>query len=436
MKYKLFLIIAISFFSFNSFSQTCPNLTDINNTNVCGDYGDASGNSNWNWELNDPLNGSYCQNWYARTVTGGFLVSMGSPFVNASSGKLKIIADETDYTKAKGWELLQRKFGCLTNVSHPYFVLYNRFTGMVRVYVFLANTSVTSGQIMMTMTSVYNHRPATLSAAREYMITPDKYLANTAGQSSDDVMISVNESVGGNNWAVGEFYTMLDHNIENSVFNNGSIEVSVYGVTTNTLTAKIEGTSTTAGSVKDAMIAAKNVPTGGSSFNFTATSERFIKLAKSFSDFASELNKSAKKKADELEPKTDSVLKTHGKEQRKIETVTATATGFANFLASAVSLFNGASKFAGLVGKAVNLAGNLVGLFKGSSSTPAANPTFTVYNLTLDGQLTSNNVLTKFVLKLPAAPPAATNNNDATYYNGPMGIANLTTAPILTLLRL
>src|SRR4029078_11701395 len=109
---KLFSVTIACFISLLAFAQVCPNETDLNNTNVCGIYGDANGNSYWNWELNNPLDPNYCRNWYARSAPTGFLVRMGSPFVNASTGKLKAIADDLDYTKAKGWELLQRKFGC------------------------------------------------------------------------------------------------------------------------------------------------------------------------------------------------------------------------------------------------------------------------------------------------------------------------------------
>jgi Secretion system C-terminal sorting domain len=436
MRHKIFFSLAIIFSTFclHVYSQVCPSITDLNATNVCGIYGDGNGTSNWNWQINDPLNPNYCVNWYARTSPSGFLTRMGSPFVNATSGKLKIIADNYDYTKDKGWELLQRKFGCLSDIGNPYFVLYNRYTGMMRVFVYLPTNTSNYSQLLMTIKSVYDIRPATASAANDIMQAPDKYFNNLAGPSNDEVMVSLNESVGSNQWAVSEFYMMLDNNIAASIYNNASLEVTVYGVTTSTLEAVIDGTScpsTTSTcngvAVKDGVFKTKNASAGGSTFNFTANAEKLLKLSKSFTDFLDGLNKTSKKTADALYSDTTvdakSILQKFGKFALFVYNNTKDSANF-------TKVIKGLGGITGQAGQVFKFAGAVIGFLQGSDKSASA-PAFTNYNLKLNGSITAQVVVQKFVMKIPATSSPASNANNATYYNCPMGVFNLKNTPLL-----
>jgi hypothetical protein len=91
----------------------------------------------WNWEvrLEDP---DYCDTWSGSTDNSGYLARMGSPFVVPTSGQLSEIALTKDYAKANGWELVARDFGCRQAIATPYFALYNRSKGLVRVYIYQA----------------------------------------------------------------------------------------------------------------------------------------------------------------------------------------------------------------------------------------------------------------------------------------------------------
>ncbi len=427
MKSIKLLVIIVLFFALNGRGQTCPNVNDITLTGVCGSYGDANGNSFWNWELIDPLSPIYCNNWYARTSSTGNLTRMGSPFVNPGNGKLKIIADNLDYTKSKGWELLQRKFGCFSDIGNPYFVLYNRYTGMLRVYVYLSNNSSNYTQMLMTIKNVYTIRPANLSTANEYMLTPDKYLNNQAGSNDDEVLISLNESVGGNNWAVSEFNVMFDHNIENSLFANGSIEVTVYGVVNNQLKAVIQGTSIAspnAQQIKDGVVKAKNIPTGAQTFNFVAVGEKLEKFSKDINDFTNNVYSNSNKLALKLENSNDKLYSRIGGAARFVANEVAPGSSLSNALGAAAD-------FLGITGAVLKFAGAISGFFLSSSGTPAPSPTYTSYNLNVGGTITANLVVSKFVIKLPGTSSPATNSNNATYYNISFGIFNLKTTPLL-----
>jgi hypothetical protein len=427
MKSIKLLVILVLFIALNGRGQTCPNVTNIAQTNVCGQYGDAAGNSYWNWELDNPLDPNYCSNWYARTTSTGLLTRMGSPFVNPGSGKLKVIADNKDFTKAKGWELLQRKFGCQSDISNPYFILYNRISGMLRVFVYISNTSSNYQQVLMTIKSVNTVRPATLSNAKTPLNAPDKYLNNQIGNTNDDVLISINESVGNNNWSVGEIDLMFDHNIENSIYANGSLEITVYGVTSNMLSADLQGTSissTNPEEIKDGVIKAKNIPSGGNNFSFNADGLQLQKHVKSITDFINDINKYSTNVATKLETSNDNVIKAIGEGARKVSNATSSSTTFNKIFSSAADLL-------GLAGTVLNFAGNLFGIMQGGSSTPAPSPTYTSYNLYLKGTITATLVVSKFIIKIPGTSAVATNANNATYYNIPLGIFNLKSTPVI-----
>src|ERR1700741_4758037 len=74
-------------------------------------------------------------NWtaYINTATP---YPMLSPFVN-TNGALNDIEASTDYTKENGWILMKKNFGCEAGYqSYPYFILYNKYRSIARLFVF------------------------------------------------------------------------------------------------------------------------------------------------------------------------------------------------------------------------------------------------------------------------------------------------------------
>jgi hypothetical protein len=219
---------------------------------------------------------------------------------------------------------------------------------------------------------------------------------------------------------------MLDHNISSAVYNNGSLEIVVYGVTNSTLTAKITGASVNASveDLKNATFKSKGGTSNGSSFSFTSSSEKLIKLSKSIEDFRKGVNDNAKKVATALATNTDSLLRKIGRAAKFVEDNTNTTSDLGKILESSAG-------FIGVAGNVLKFAGTMIGLFKGSGSTPASSPGFTNYNLYVDGTLSATVVVSNFVVKIPATYAPPTNANNATYYNGPLGIFNLKETPRL-----
>jgi hypothetical protein len=240
MKRILLFLILMQWVQARIYAQTCPLETNIANTFVCGLYGDENGNSNWNWELTDRNHPDYCKYWYARTGSNVYLTRMGSPFVEATSGKLLQIIDNEDFKKSKGWELLYRNFGCFADIANPYFILYNRSTGMMRVYVY-NNSAETYTQLSVSVTpDRTDGLPAVTAQGREYMYAPDKYLANAT--NGTDVLLSVNESGGSSRWLVAETNMTLDPNIYDLAYRGAALKITVYGIVQNDIKAKLSGT--------------------------------------------------------------------------------------------------------------------------------------------------------------------------------------------------
>lgn len=96
---------------------------------------------------NNPIPSSYSFDWKAQTFTyyGNNDLNpryIPSPFYQTSLSNLNVnefsyYADK-DFHEADGWHLITKDFGSPgRGVSAPYFVLYNRFTGTLRVFVAL-----------------------------------------------------------------------------------------------------------------------------------------------------------------------------------------------------------------------------------------------------------------------------------------------------------
>jgi hypothetical protein len=88
---------------------------------------------NFNWELDGlmptPAGHTIYKPW-AAGVSGSICSTYGSDVWS-------------DYKAADGWVLLFNSFSQNTYVSHPYFVLYNRYRGLLRIYQYNDNPDIT-----------------------------------------------------------------------------------------------------------------------------------------------------------------------------------------------------------------------------------------------------------------------------------------------------
>jgi len=424
MKSLLTILLFILYTGILQSHGQCSNYTgNINNLPVCGFYGDANGNSNWNWELTDKLNPNYCPNWYARIDASGNAVPMGSPFVDANTTALDVISQQRDFTRDKGWELLRRDFGCSNVTAYPYFVLYNKYSGLLRLFVYVPAGAVPYSGIAVEVTpNVNNAYPATTAFSDTLQTTPDKFLSSTPGGNFGKGMVAVGQLAGLAGWSLIEINPSFDPNIQAAVFTGSSLEFKIYGVLTNNMYASIRGGSVASNqpvynfSYKPTQPKQPN----GSDFDFKGVGEMFTKFTTTENSLRTDINNIATNAANFLKsayPK-DTLLSNVTKFFENIKNISSTIEKFDSTI-KITEVIKAIGNFFGIVG-------TIISLFTGSSGT-GGTAAYTNYDLVLQGTITSRVTTQSFVLRVPGTNQ--NNNDNAPYYKCPLGIFNLKNTP-------
>lgn len=94
--------------------------------------------------------------------------TISSPFHTSSGGVNQNIANFSlpstkDYLEADGWRYIKHDFGSTSNtIDHPWFVLYNYTTGILRVFLAVDNLPDQNGEAMITIEWLDNNQTALL----------------------------------------------------------------------------------------------------------------------------------------------------------------------------------------------------------------------------------------------------------------------------------
>ncbi|MBO9561461.1 MAG: T9SS type A sorting domain-containing protein [Niastella sp.] len=418
------LLLTVSIGCLDSYSQ-CGNYTgNINNLPVCGQYGDASGNSNWDWELTDKNDPAYCSMWYARTDNSTILTPMKSPFVDASLTAIDMISQQQDFTRAKGWELLRRDFGCGQVTAYPYFILYNKYTSLLRVFIYRpAGRPEYSGIAVEIAPNLNSTYPATTAFSDTIQTAPDKYLGSGQNSTFGRGMVSIGQFGGSSQWSLVEFNTSYDPNIQNSFYSGTSLQFTIYGVTQNNMYASIRGGSMVSSQpVFNFTYKPKQTKTAspdGQSFDFKGVGEKFTKFSQGITSVRSEINSTATGIVSFLQGTNDTLLKKVVIFFDKIKTYTSDNGAFKETFGKLSEAVKGAGSF-------FKIASAVIGLFSESSGA-SGSPTYTNYDLVLQGTITTRVVQGTFLLRVPGTNQI--NNDNATYYKCPLGIFNIANTP-------
>lgn len=429
IKRLLPLVLAFLFTGYlNGYSQVCPTGNLTTNPYICGTYGDANGVSNWDWEASagnsQAEKDKFCLTWQARTQTGNILTVMGSPFVNSPTAALHLIAQTNDYTRNKGWELLRRNFGCSTEVAYPYFVLYNKFSGLMRVYFYQPAPRPQYNRVVVQMEPLGLQRwPATTSLGDPLVIAPDQFKnSNEFGK----IVLAVSETSGSAGWSVAEFNVAFDPNIQESTYNGAALKFTIFGEANSTITASIRGRSITG--TEPAIYDFNYAPATPSetssdgTINWKTKGEKFTKFGKTLTDARDGVYKAA----DNIVNSLANVPYDQGMKGRikslawTARELSSTDGGFGKMLGQIGSAIGGA-------GQVLNIIGGIIGFFSDGTKGPAAPPTYTSYDLTLNGSITARNVSQTFILSIPGTN--LIDGNNATYYKCPLGIFNIKNTP-------
>jgi hypothetical protein len=179
--------------------------------------------SNWNWEDQS------LDNWKrAESESNSGWVRINPPFLSETPafGDMNDVFERKDYTKAKGWRLVWAQFGP-SDMPYPYFVLYNKYRGLLRTFFYLEDRDAYTHTVVTCGFHSTSRKPGVLTYGGEYAIAPDEYLKNpTLG---NDLITVVIPRQGIGQWGVADFPIFLDPNIYNLVFQGANMTLSFYG---------------------------------------------------------------------------------------------------------------------------------------------------------------------------------------------------------------
>lgn len=379
---------------------SCPNpqIEDV----ICS-------NQHWNWETSKTSD-DYCAIWTARTSNGA--TYLGNPWENAS-GTLANIANAKDYKHDQGWELIRRDFGCGGNNDYPWFILYNKYNGLMRVYVYLGNSNNTFSRIV----GVLEHAPGQKNSAvmshsysQGVMRSADAYLEGSIG--SEEIILYEAGALGTLSWGVLQYRPTLDPNITNVAYRNNEFSVKIYGYNDSDVTLEGEGVTQPYGIAGNR----SKINTGGNGNNinqFTTESQKILKYVSNIDKYRKDLHQKASKHRDKTShPTIKDVL-------ANVADLTRDKSTFSKTLGTISSV---ASTAGGVIGA----IGSVIGFFTDSAPTP---PSPTISNYNFKGGITTKYSLSTFHVKHPGS--AHTNNNNIPYYDYPLGICNLKNTPRL-----
>lgn len=435
LKIAFAVLYIVSVGTNTSYAQTCGNTATVP-TNF----------STWNWEEpeQDPITNAfrpeYCNTWEANIGTPGGTVTkypMKAPWVAASTPFLFKIGQLQDYKKSNGWELIKFDFGgARGSIAVPYFILYHKPTGVLRVFAFLQGSGYQGVIFTMKHSSGDNHSPANLSASRTLLIAPDKYIS--APESEEEVLTYVSFYGGEHTWAMGQFTMLFDPNTSNSAFNLSAYQIQVSGMTKSDVQISGAFQFKTAGSenadfsfsgpksnsVTDANSGLTTFGTEATKFigSLTTLDGKLKEVNSKATDFVTFAALPANKNVE--------VVQNLGKASAQVAKYTGNAT------------LKGLLSFASEAGSFFSLAGSIIGLF---SDDPAGKatvvPTVSKGTITLSGTITNTAAKSTINLYIPGTnpydpgssntTPASNLNSYLPYYNCPLGIFNIKTTPTI-----
>jgi hypothetical protein len=363
-----------------------------------GDY------CNWDWEDQD------LDNWKKATPSGWARIN--PPFLEETpaNGELYKVQETDDYTKAKGWELIWAQFGP-SDIVNPYFILYNKYRGILRAFFYLESYEAYSHTAATLSYSYSSNKPGVLTAGDEYSIAPDKYLANPAlGNNMITVIIPKH---GRTSWGVADFPMFLDKNIKNAIYQGATFEITFYGCSSYAI--YLEGTES---QTDDEQNVQHTVIGNSTMYNSTSQSFEFTgtKLAKQIRS-SNELQQYMTTLSDgiSVSSSTPNFIKDFKKNVKE---------GYVNLLLTTIEE-SGIDSFIPGLKTVLKLFRTYVGALPDASTTSSSGSTIKYINL--QGTMTVSSVLQVNTFKIPGA--IANSGSKITYYDYSLGLINIKKTP-------
>lgn len=416
--FKYFLLLCAVGWSSVGWGQACTNLPtpgcgtiNPNDLTVIDNY------SNWDWEKYD------CNIWAANI---GQKISMQNPWCNQSQSDVVAIGNNLDYTRNRGWVLLRRNFGHQGAVNYPYFVLYNRFTGIIRVYFYISENILYTRHIVTLKTNKNN---SLVSYSNQYAPNSDKYISNQANGVNDIYVVSTSTGTKFK-WSVAEFNIAFDPNIQNAVYSGAELRFDIQGQIEFKMTANLNGTSASNGqtdyNLKSFAFVTKSIESPQTGMQkFISNANKFMNLAKDVD--SKQLHKDVMKAYDDI---NGSALA-----PTFVKNLASNSKGIVSDIINGIGDVVPGAK---AISSALNIGEKILGYFNPKKVTTITVPeqngfitgtsTSTVstdYNLTLNGYITTEISQEIIVVKIPGTSNLQSSGGNLSYYNCPLGVFSL-----------
>lgn len=407
--------------------------------------------SSWNWE-ETPYDASgnprpaYCNTWAANIAGQSSLVPMDAPWVKPGGPGLVSVSGAEDYKKADGWELLRFDFGYQSPVPVPYFILYHKPTGVLRVYAYIVQRGLTGAVITLNHSTsdqtFSGYSIGSLGNTRDLVQAPDKYLTQSSSSLNGLEQTTYVCFLGGQaNWTMAQFTMLLDPNWNNTKYNRNAYQIQIRGLIKSTVmldgaiqfktnTSEDKDFSFSGPAITPTKPSVNSNSSSAEDYDVTGKAQKFLGDLESIGTKIQDIGDKADKTAKAINATTGPLL-----DIQNVSNAVKKAT--ANSTLSAITGI--ASQLGGIFG----LAGSIIGLFtsEGNSVKSAFIPTVSKGTITLKGTITTDAPLHTFFLLVPGGIHYDPNSNSTVapenlrtqlpYYNCPLGIFNIANTPVL-----
>ncbi|MGQ1947495.1 hypothetical protein ACT3CD_10410 [Geofilum sp. OHC36d9] len=357
-KILVFLILSISLIS----------VTNAQNVPACDTDWDWLENSRENW-LYYPTWGMPGQSYEIGTSISKYVD--GYINKNYSNPDLKQIVDGEDYTKEEGWELLAKNFGCGVPIDHPYFLLYNRYRGTIRLFMYGADADLSAQQAVVSLEwNTGSNKTSLLSPLNTYCYATNKYPNNVPAEKGLNSVSTYWETY----WFVTDFAVTFDHTTDANASNYALFfKVSLVEVSTVDVRGEFEYVTTSYSLQGDkASKTSKNTPDGLK--EFATEGKKFTEKIPS----RKEMQKTVDQAASSLNTYSDKVCPNNS-DKRARENLAAYLSDVSDDFEKGGELSNillGISDIGGIAGGAFKTIVGLYDMFSGKAKSTSTGTIF------------------------------------------------------------
>ena len=362
----------------------------------------------WNWEL-DKDDPNYCKTWTAYFKDSENFRVIGAPWEEVYSDGTFLA---NDIKKIDGWVLLARDFGLeIPSHNFPWFILYNKHQGIMRLFVFLGRSEGWT-HVIAELTHPDSNPGANtsiLSHAQELMLSPEEYLkSNIEGEGENIIYNSLNTAP--DQWARFDFTPTFEPFINSEHYMGSNIDINIFGLVESSLI--IEGSTLT----KDASFSSKS--------KSIAKLEKLEKVEGILKKIGKADNaiKDANKWADSLVVSPIANKRPFIKDFAiAISELTSSEGNFSKIIGAAAGLAQASGGIAGFIGSTIKFFSPKRAVF--------SPPKLSTHQLS--GEIKRKIPLRNISINVPGTQKAINSEVNNPNYDCPLGVFNLKSTPVV-----